>query len=125
MKALDLINKQQYSQAQHDLMLSDRSFPHHRVKRIKNKEDWDCLGNFQDYRPFPELFEFSGSIQKIWGNCSMMGEKYPYHDYFQTKLKKEQMKKKSFIIYDLNKTIQATIYRVYQNACKYIRAQSI
>ncbi len=81
LKALNNVRKRDYNKARHEVIV-ERSLPH-RVDVCGNVENWNCEGDFMDYKAFPSLFKSNGPIYMTWGDCSKMGENCPFHNYFQ------------------------------------------
>ena len=65
-------------------MIVKRAVPH-KVEWDGDIESWDCEGDLKDSKPFLCLFKSNGPIQLTWGDCTKMGEKCPYHDFYQYK----------------------------------------
>jgi len=86
LKTINDISNKDYNKARHDVMV-ERSVPHKVVDQNGDRESWNCFGDLKDSKPFPCLFKSNGGIQLTWGDCSKMGEKCPYHDFYQFKSK--------------------------------------
>ena len=82
LKTINDISNKDYNKARHDVMV-ERSVPHKVVDQNGDRESWNCFGDLKDSKPFPCLFKLNGCIQLTWEDCSKMGEKCPYHDFYQ------------------------------------------
>ena len=83
LEALNNIRKGNSAKARHDLMIG-RSVPV-KVAKEGNIERWNCWGQLDETKPYPELFRSPGKMHLIWGHCSKMGENCPLHKFFQKK----------------------------------------
>ena len=83
LKTINDISTKDYNKARHDVIV-EREVPH-KVERDGDRESWDCYGDLRDSKPFFCLFKSNGPIQLTWGDCTKMGEKCPYHDFYQYK----------------------------------------
>jgi hypothetical protein len=83
LKTIHEISIKEYNKARHDVIVK-RAVPH-KVERDGDIESWDCEGDLKDSKPFQCLFKSNGPIQLTWGDCTQMGEKCPYHDFYQYK----------------------------------------
>ena len=82
-KTINDVSNKDYGRARHDLIV-EMSIPH-LVEQSGKNESWDCMGDLKDSRPFPCLFKSNGPIHLTWGDCTKMGEKCPFHDFYQFK----------------------------------------
>lgn len=111
LKTINDISNKDYNQARHDVMV-ERSVPHIVVDQNGDRESWNCSGNVKDSKPFPCLFTSNGGIQSTWGNCDKMGDKCPYHDYYQFKSQSKvrcSRKRKIHFLMHSDKSIQQRV----------------
>ena len=110
LETLNHVRKGNFAKACHDLPIG-RSLSI-KVEKEGNTERWNYWGGVMDYKLFPELFQSSGKMQLIWGNCSKMGMNCPLHDFFQKKSTDWRMRK-LHIVTKPKLTIQETIYNCH------------
>ena len=108
LEALNNIRKGNSAKARHDLMIG-RSVPV-KVEKEGNIERWNCWGQLDETKPYPELFRSPGKMHLIWGHCSKMGENCPLHEFFQKKRTDWKRKTLRFPA-NRNATIQETLLK--------------